>query len=231
MIETAEEMVDEAKKEEGTGALPETIEALERLSWNYWWSWSADGTAVFRDLDQALWDEGEHNPRRLLRAVSGYSLMRMATDPVYVERVRRLAEGFDAYMSATARTWAGGNMPSIKKERPVAYFCAEFGVHHSLPLYSGGLGILAGDHLKSASDLGLPLVGIGLLYHHGYFRQRLRRDGWQEEAYQEISVEDLPLKPVLGDDGEPVRIEMQMRGRRVLVQAWSVAVGRVTLYL
>ncbi len=231
MIETAEEMAEEAKKQEGSGALPETIEALERLSWNYWWSWSPDGTAVFRDLDQAVWNESEHNPRRLLRNVSGYNLMRMATDPVYVERVRRLAEGFDAYMSDSARTWAAGQLPAIKRERPVAYFCAEFGVHHSLPLYSGGLGILAGDHLKSASDLGLPLVGVGLLYHHGYFRQRIRRDGWQEETYQQISVEDLPLRPVLDEAGEPVRIELEMRGRRVFVQAWSVAVGRVTLYL
>ncbi|HEV2859890.1 MAG TPA: alpha-glucan family phosphorylase [Pyrinomonadaceae bacterium] len=228
---TVGETVDEANTEADGRALPETIEALERISWNYWWSWSPDGTAVFRDLDQSLWSDSEHNPRKLLRSVSGYSLMRMATDPVYVERVRRLAEGFDAYMSDAARTWAAGNMPSIKKERPVAYFCAEFGVHHSLPLYSGGLGILAGDHLKSASDLGLPLVGVGLLYHHGYFRQRIRRDGWQEEAYQQISVEDLPLRPVLDGEGEPVRIEIQMRGRRVLVQAWSVEVGRVTLYL
>src|SRR5918997_5899349 len=113
--QTVGETVDEANREAGGRALPETIEALERISWNYWWSWAPDGTAVFRDLDQGLWCDSEHNPRKLLRAVSGYSLMRMATDPVYVERVRRLAEGFDAYMSDSARTWAGGNMPSIKK--------------------------------------------------------------------------------------------------------------------
>jgi len=210
--------------------LPETIAALERLSWNYWWSWNADGASIFRDLDQKVWDACEHNPRRLLKEVPQYSLMRMATDPVYVERVRRLAEGFDAYMSAGA-TWASENAREITSENPVAYFCAEFGVHHSLPLYSGGLGILAGDHLKSASDLGLPLVAVGLLYHHGYFRQRLRRDGWQEEAYSQIAVEDLPLQLVRGRDGSPVLVELSMRGRTVRVQSWRVEVGRVSLYL
>lgn len=213
------------------GALPETIEALERISWNYWWSWNADGSSIFRDLDQEVWNECEHNPRRLLRDISQYNLMRMATDPVYIERVRRVAEGFDAYMAAGAHTWAAAHAQVITHERPVAYFCAEFGVHHSLPLYSGGLGILAGDHLKSASDVGLPLVAVGLLYHHGYFRQRLRRDGWQEETYSQIDVKDLPLQLVRGNEGEPVYVELKMRGRTVRVQAWRVDVGRVRLYL
>lgn len=220
-------------REEAAGAskLPETIEALERVSRNYWWSWTPDGHAVFRDLDQEVWDDCEHNPRRLLKEVPQYSLMRMATDPVYVERVRRLAEGFDAYMASGHETWAARHAQALTHERPVAYFCAEFGVHHSLPLYSGGLGILAGDHLKSASDLGLPLVAVGLLYHHGYFRQHLRRDGWQEEAYQQISVGDLPMQLVRRADGEPVRIDLFVRGRNVRVQAWRVEVGRVPLYL
>jgi starch phosphorylase len=213
------------------GHAGETREALERLSWNYWWSWTQDGAAVFRDLGQELWDDCEHNPRRVLREVSEFDLMRMVTDPVYAGRVRRLSEAFDAYMAGTARTWAAEHAPAVRRERPVAYFCAEFGVHHSLPLYSGGLGILAGDHLKSASDLGLPLVAIGLLYHHGYFRQRLRRDGWQEETYNEIDVDDLPLRLVRDDEGRPAYVELEIRGRRVLVQAWRVEVGRVTLYL
>ena len=134
-------------QEEATEAttLPETIEALERVSQNYWWSWNPDGHAVFRDLDQAVWDDCEHNPRRLLKEVPQYSLMRMATDPVYVERVKRVAEGFDAYMASGDETWAARHAQALSHEHPVAYFCAEFGVHHSLPLYSGGLGILAGD--------------------------------------------------------------------------------------
>ncbi|HEX8721584.1 MAG TPA: alpha-glucan family phosphorylase [Pyrinomonadaceae bacterium] len=220
---------EEAGEQQTT--LPETIAALERLSQNYWWSWSPDGHAVFRDLDQEVWDLCEHNPRRLLKEVPQYSLMRMATDPVYIERVRRVAAGFDAYMAAGAEAWAARHARPISAERPVAYFCAEFGVHHSLPLYSGGLGILAGDHLKSASDLGLPLVAVGLLYHHGYFRQHLRRDGWQEEAYQQINVGDLPMRLVRDREGRPVVVELYVRGRDVRVQAWSVEVGRVTLYL
>jgi starch phosphorylase len=211
--------------------LPETIAALERISRNYWWSWNPDGHSVFRDLDQEVWDDCEHNSRRLLKEVPQYSLMRMATDPVYVERVRRLAEGFDAYMASGHETWAARQARALTHEHPVAYFCAEFGVHHSLPLYSGGLGILAGDHLKSASDLGLPLIAVGLLYHHGYFRQHLRRDGWQEEAYQQINVGDLPMRLVRREDGEPVRIDLFVRGRDVRVQAWRVEVGRVPLYL
>ncbi|MET0621522.1 MAG: alpha-glucan family phosphorylase [Pyrinomonadaceae bacterium] len=223
----------EPLKEEAAepATLPETIAALERLSRNYWWSWNADGNAVFRDLDQEVWDVCEHNPRRLLKEVPQYSMMRMATDPVYIERVARVARAFDEYMASGGETWAARQARTLTAERPVAYFCAEFGVHHSLPLYSGGLGILAGDHLKSASDLGLPLVAVGLLYHHGYFRQHIRRDGWQEEAYQQINVGDLPMRLVTGEDGRPVVIELYVRGRDVRVQAWRVEVGRVPLYL
>jgi starch phosphorylase len=220
-----------AEAEQLGRALPETLEALERLSWNYWWSWAADGAALFRDLDPELWERCEHNPRRLLAETSEFNLMRMATDPLYIERVSRLSESFDAYLNPSARTWAGEHAPEITDDNPVAYFCAEFGVHNSLPLYSGGLGILAGDHLKSASDLGLPLVAVGLLYHHGYFRQRVRRDGWQEETYSKITLSDMPLRLVRGADGRPVRVELEVRGRRVLMQAWRADVGRVPLYL
>src|SRR5947209_8829241 len=228
MMSEVEPVFEEAKEE---SRLPETIAALERISRNYWWSWNADGTSIFRDLDQEVWDVCEHNARRLLKEIPQYSLMRMATDPVYIERVRRVADAFDSYMSAGAQTWAAEHAREITQANPVAYFCPEFGVHHSLPLYSGGLGILAGDHLKSASDLGLPLVAVGLLYHHGYFRQRLRRDGWQEETYNQIAVGDLPLELVRERDGSPVLIELSMRGRLVRVQAWRASVGRVPLYL
>src|SRR5215207_3368429 len=233
MVQMMREAEPTQVREEAAGAtqLPETIEALERVSRNYWWSWNPDGHAVFRDLDQEVWDECEHNPRRLLQDVSEYTLARMATDPHYIERVRRLEEEFGAYMNPGVRTWAARHARVLTHERPVAYFCAEFGVHHSLPLYSGGLGILAGDHLKSASDLGLPLVAVGLLYHHGYFRQHLRRDGWQEESYQQINVGDLPMQLVRGAGGEPVRIDLFVRGRDVSVRAWRVEVGRVPLYL
>jgi starch phosphorylase len=211
-------------------ALPESLRGLELLAWNYWWSWSPGGTSVFRDLDSAVWEECEHNPRRLLTEVSEFRLMQMGTDPYYCERVRRLAESFREYM-ADNRTWESGTEKKITHERPVAYFCAEYGIHNSLPLYSGGLGMLAGDHLKSASDLSLPLVAVGLLYRYGYFRQRLRRDGWQEEHYGETHPRVLPIHQVRDEAGAPVLVEVLMRGRMVRAQAWRVDVGRIPLYL
>ena len=139
--------------------LPAPLMPLERLAWNYWWSWAADGAGVFRDLDSEIWEDCENNPRQLLAKTSAYRLAEAATDPIYLERVRRLDERFQSYMASPPHL----QHEAITPEHPVAYFCAEFGVHTSLPLYSGGLGILAGDHLKSASDLGVPLVAVGLL--------------------------------------------------------------------
>jgi starch phosphorylase len=205
--------------------LPAPLVSLERLAWNYWWSWTADGESVFRDLDPEIWEECERNPRQLLARTSEYRLAEAATDPVYLERVDRLNESFESYMASSPHE--GG----ITLEHPVAYFCAEFGVHTSLPLYSGGLGILAGDHLKSASDLGLPLVAVGLLYRYGYFRQRLRNDGWQEEHYGETYPNDLPIHLVRNADDSPLRIEVLIRERNVSAQVWRADVGRVTLYL
>src|SRR5687768_11718152 len=199
---------------------------LEPLIWNYWWSWAPDGATVFRDLDPELWVECEQNPRQLLARVSPYRLAEASSDPVYLERVQRLADRFETYMNAAPDSTA-----TITSEHPVAYFCAEFGVHNSLPLYSGGLGILAGDHLKSASDLRLPLVAVGLLYRYGYFRQRLRNDGWQEEHYGETHPNDLPLTLVKDVDDKPLRIEVLIRDRNVLAQVWRADVGRVALNL
>src|SRR2546423_15537107 len=218
------EVAESESNREGARVLPESLAALERLSWNYWWSWAADGASVFCDLDPEIWEECEHNPRCVLREVSEYRLLKMATDPAYCARVARLAAAFDRYMSPVAETWARAHASAITATNPVAYFCAEFGLHTSLPLYSGGLGILAGDHLKSASDLGLPLVGVGLFYHHGYFRQRLRGDGWQEEHYASVNAERLPLKLVPDETGAALLVELQLRGRQVRAQVWRVAV-------
>lgn len=209
---------------------PEPLRALERLAWNYWWSWAKDGAAVFRDLDPEVWEECEHNPRCLLANTSEFRLTQAATDPLYNERVRALAESFDRHMADT-NTWTSHSGKKIAPENPVAYFCAEYGIHNSLPLYSGGLGMLAGDHLKSASDLRLPLVAVGLLYRYGYFRQRLRRDGWQEDHYVETNPSVLPIEQVLDEHGSPLTVEVLMRGRPVRAQAWRANVGRVPLYL
>lgn len=229
MIETIEPLKTTTTKT--STILPSPLQALERLCWNYWWSWSSDGPGVYRDLDAELWDQCEHNPRALLDKVSDYRLAEMAADPVYRDRVQRLAEQFDSYMdlpSGNSNTFGTSN---ISGENPVAYFCAEYGVHNSLPMYSGGLGVLAGDHLKSASDLGLPLIAIGLLYRYGYFRQRLDRLSWQEEFYGETDPTELPLELVKGTDGKPLEVEVLIREREVRAQVWRASIGRVSLYL
>lgn len=213
--------------------LPETLQGLNALRWNFWWTWAADGAAVFRDLDPEAWEMCEHNPHRMLRQITDLRLFQMATDPQYIARVKRLNDDFNDYINPK-RTWASANKKLAKQispQRPVAYFCAEYGIHNSLPLYSGGLGMLAGDHLKSASDTGLPLVGIGLLYRYGYFRQRLARNGWQEEYYGDVPPEDLPIRLVRDEQGAPVIITVEIRGRAVYAQAWLAHIGRVPLYL
>ncbi|MEP6706767.1 MAG: alpha-glucan family phosphorylase [Pyrinomonadaceae bacterium] len=211
--------------------LPSSLQPLERLSRNYWWSWATDGAAVFRDLDPRIWDESEQNPRLLLSQAPELRLAQMAADPVYLERVSRLASAFDAYMSDTRMWTSPGHASSITREHPVAYFCAEYGIHSSLPLYSGGLGILAGDHLKSASDLNLPLIAVGLLYRFGYFRQELGNDSWQHETYHETNPSELAVQRVKIGNDAPLLIEVAMRGRRVRAQVWRADVGRVPLYL
>ena len=208
-----------------------TLQPLERLAWNFWWSWAPDGTEVFRDLDPGLWQQCEQNPWALLAQVSDLRLAQMAADPTFSGRVRRLTERFDTYMSDTRPSPKLNVSARITRENPVAYFCAEFGVHNSLPLYSGGLGILAGDHLKSASDLNLPLVAVGLFYRFGYFRQRLNREGWQEETYRAALADELPLQSVDDETGRPMLVEVSMRGRLVRARAWLADVGRIRLYL
>lgn len=232
MIETGDEI---KKKPANTNTeLPISLRQLERLSWNYWWSWAPDGAATFRDLEPKIWEECEHNPRLLLARTSEYRLAQMATDPTYILRVRKLVERFDQYMidaQAKQAVWSEDASTHFSSQHPVAYFCAEYGVHNSLPLYSGGLGMLAGDHLKSASDVGVPLVAVGLLYRYGYFTQRFRLDGWQEEHYGDTHPEELPLRQVKNDDGTPLGIDVLIRGRSVRAQVWRAEVGQVPLYL
>lgn len=226
-------MIDTTQIEENlisNQEVPVPLIPLKRLAWNYWWSWSADGASIFRDLDAEIWEECEHNPRQLLARTSPYRLAQAATDPVYLERVRRIDHLFQEYM-ANDLLWPLVGVPIITPKNPVAYFCAEFGVHNSLPLYSGGLGILAGDHLKSASDLRLPLIAIGLLYRYGYFVQRLRTDGWQEELYGETFPGELPIHLVRDANDQPLQIEVLIRERNVVAQVWRAEVGHVPLYL
>src|SRR5258706_14346726 len=225
------EIENDSKSANSSRPLPPPLEPLQPLSWNYWWSWAPDGNEVFRDLDPGLWQQCEQNPRILLAQVSGLRLAQVAADPAFADRIQRLSAGFNAYLS-DQQPWSKLQLaPRISAESPVAYFCAEYGIHNSLPLYSGGLGILAGDHLKSASDLNLPLVAVGLFYRFGYFHQSLRSDGWQEESYRETDAGTLPLRSVNDDEGRSLRIEVTMRGRAVCARVWRADIGRVRLYL
>ncbi|MEP6946015.1 MAG: alpha-glucan family phosphorylase [Acidobacteriota bacterium] len=203
--------------------LPPQLAALEELSENFFWSWDPEGTRLFRDLEPTFWDKCEQNPRLFLKKVSGLRLFQRAADAQYVERLDRFKQKFDEYISASVNY---GEQPTR-----IAYFCAEYGVHNSLPIYSGGLGILAGDHLKSASDLNLPLVAIGLLYRYGYFRQHISHDGWQGETYIDAFGSELAVSPVIDADGNRITVSVFIRGREVVAQAWLARIGRISLYL
>ncbi|MFH7024485.1 MAG: alpha-glucan family phosphorylase [Heteroscytonema crispum UTEX LB 1556] len=210
--------------------LPFPLKRLADLAYNYWWSWSSDRVALFQSIDAQEWERCGHNPVAILEAATYERLTQLAEDPFYLKQVSALACDFDQYM-AQQDTWVMRVAPQVSRDRPIAYFCAEFGIHESLPVYSGGLGILAGDHLKSASDLGVPMVGVGLLYRQGYFRQRLNRQGWQEDYYIDNPFHKMPLELIKNDQGEPLIIQLEIRHRVVKVQIWRVQVGRVSLYL
>ena len=206
--------------------LPSPLEALDRISSNFRWSWARGGVDIFRDIDPYLWDDCEQNPRLFLTRVDPLRLWQRASDPEYISRLGEFTALFDKYLSEPASTFG-----IVSPDRPAAYFCAEYGVHNSLPNYSGGLGILAGDHLKSASDINLPLVAVGLLYRYGYFRQKIGHDGWQEERYSDVFGSELALTPVTAEDGSRLLVTVHIRGRAVHAQAWLAKVGRISLYL
>ncbi|HVE57410.1 MAG TPA: alpha-glucan family phosphorylase [Pyrinomonadaceae bacterium] len=206
--------------------LPDNLKPLETIAWNYYWSWETGGAEIFRELDPSLWEKCEQNPRLLLKQIKQFRLWQKSTDLEYVEKVKRFAEKLENYLREEPK-----DSGRVTRENPAAYFCAEYGVHNSLPNYSGGLGILAGDHLKSASDLNVPLVAIGLLYRYGYFRQKIAHDGWQEERYLDVFDTELAVKPVLDETGERILVSVHIRGREVFAQAWLAAVGRIKLYL
>ncbi|WP_026100344.1 alpha-glucan family phosphorylase [Fortiea contorta] len=210
--------------------LPLPLKRLADLAYNYWWSWSSDRIALFNAIDPQEWERCGHNPVAILESTSYERLTQLAEDPFYLRQISALIKEFDQYM-AQQDTWVSRVAPQVSKNNPIAYFCAEFGIHESLPVYSGGLGILAGDHLKSSSDLGVPMVGVGLLYRQGYFRQRLNRQGWQEDYYIDNPFHRMPIELIKNEQGEPITIQIDVRQRSVKVQIWRVQVGRVSLYL
>ena len=204
--------------------LPDALAPLARIAYNYRWCWYPGGKEVFRSIEQDRWELCGENPVRLLQEVSSETLARAASDRDLLARIAALEDGFAADLARPAQG-------PVTRDRPIAFFCAEYGVHPSLPIYSGGLGALAGDILKEASDRALSLVAIGLLYRQGYFRQRLDVSGWQQEYWIDIDPERLPAALVRGPDGRPLTITAPIRGSEVTAQIWCVAVGRVPLLL
>jgi starch phosphorylase len=204
-------------------------EKLWALARNLWWSWDQDSTTLFRDLDPVRWRELNHNPISLLNEIPLAKLERRAGELVLHGRINYAYRRLQEYLKSD-RTWAATHA-GVLRPRPVAYFSAEFGLHESLPIYSGGLGVLAGDHVKSASDLDIPLVAIGLFYGQGYFRQRLDRSGWQHEEYLPTDVTQLPMELAIGKKGEPITIHIQTRGASIAAKVWRVKVGRIDLLL
>jgi starch phosphorylase len=204
-------------------------ERLWSLARNLWWSWDHDSTGLFRDLDPVRWRELNHNPISLLSEISLERIERRAGELMLHSRINYAYRRQREYLDAD-RTW-GARHAGVLRPRPVAYFSAEFGLHESLPIYSGGLGVLAGDHIKSASDLGIPLIGIGLFYGQGYFRQRLDRNAWQQEEYLQTDVNQMPMEPAIGTNGLPVVVELETRNDLIRAKVWRVKVGRCDLLL
>jgi phosphorylase/glycogen(starch) synthase len=214
-----------------SSSLPPELADLEVLSRNFWWSWDPEGQTLFQEVSPRMWRECEQNPVTFLRRVYPADLERVAADPEYRAKLERVSTRFHAYLEDWTRELDLGDGALLSPQHPVAYFCFEFGLHSSLRIYSGGLGILAGDHLKSASDLGLPLVAVGLFYAKGYVRQSLSPSGEQLSLDVRNDPRDLPLELVRRPDGEELRVEVNLAGDRVFLRAWRVDVGRVPLYL
>jgi starch phosphorylase len=206
-----------------------TQERLWSLANNIWWSWDSDCISLFRDLNPTRWLQLNQNPIAVLSEMSAEDLERRATELVLHSRINYCYRRQQEYLHGD-RSWGAQNA-GVLRTRPVAYFSAEFGLHESLPIYSGGLGVLAGDHIKSSSDLGIPLVGVGLFYEQGYFRQRLDKEGWQQEEYIDSDITQLPIQIAIGQSGEPVVVEVATRNGFILAKVWRINVGRCDLLL
>ena len=202
---------------------------LRALAQNLWWTWHPEVIGLFTDLDPHLWRQVDHNPIAFLNQITPEQIEERASELVLHSRINYAFRRLNEYIQKD-KTWGMMHCGNLNN-RPVVYFSAEFGMHESLPIYSGGLGILSGDHLKSASDLGVPLIGIGLLYQQGYFNQSLNKDGWQEENYVNLNINNLPLQPVLDASGQPLLIRIDTRSGPLSARVWLVQVGRIRLLL
>jgi glycogen phosphorylase len=209
--------------------LPKSLQRLEELAYNLRWAWDYETTALFRRLDSELWEKTGHNPVWMLGLINQERLVAVQNDPAFMAHLNRVCAGFDEYMNSD-NTWYKTHYREFGQPN-IVYFSMEFGLTECLQNYSGGLGVLSGDHLKSASDLGLPLIGMGLLYQEGYFQQYLNADGYQQESYPLNDYSNLPVRLQHDDNGDPIKISVPMPGRDLYAQIWKVQVGRVPLYL
>jgi len=208
---------------------PDRINRIEALARDLWWSWTPTARQVFRQLDYPLWRLTAHNPVRMLQLVTPETLDQALDTPEWLANYDAAVARFDA-VQRSRTTWCHRECPDLSG-KTIAYFSAEFALHQSLPIYAGGLGVLAGDHCKEASDLGVPLVGVGFMYPQGYFHQTLTPDGWQQEVYEKVNWTSVPVEPALTPGGKPCVTAVPLGNRTVLVAVWRVRVGRVTLYL
>ncbi len=209
--------------------VPERIARLNELAYNLWWAWNPDAINLYRSLNRNLWDSVSHNPVEMLQSVPLHVLRNAAEDPEYLANYDRVMANFDAYMSSTD-TWFTRNYPGMQ-DKSIAYLSFEFGLHESIPAYAGGLGILAGDHLKESSDMGLPLNAIGFIYNQGYFVQKISEDGWQETSNFYLDFNKLPIIPLYYEDGRKVMISVSLPGRDIYARIWKIQVGRNSLWL
>ena len=209
--------------------LPKRIEKLSEISNNLWWSWNTEFLRLFKKIDKDLWETCEKNPVKFLKQVSQERLEAVATNTEFLKEYDRIAKEFNDYVTSK-NTWFANKYPENKNDL-IAYFSAEYGLDQTIPIYSGGLGILSGDHLKSASDLGIPLVAVGLLYKNGYFHQKINGYGDQETEYNNIELSNLPINPVKDENGEELKIYVKFENRKVYLKVWQINVGRIKLYL
>ena len=209
--------------------IPERISRISELAHNIWWSWHPKARDVFRALDYPLWRTSGHNPVKELYDTDQDKLRSAAEDPAFLSLYDSVMAAFDAEMKATD-TWFSSRYPN-RLSGPIAYFSMEFALHNSLPIYAGGLGILAGDMCKEASDLGLPFIGIGFMYPQGYFHQHVSADGWQQEIYQQLNFNEAPISQVLSQHGRRTIAQVTLADRPLSIAVWLVKVGRVKIYL
>src|SRR5688572_385461 len=203
--------------------LPTTLERLEELAYNLKWSWDYRSRSLFKRLDPELWKKTQHNPVKLLNEIDSQKLIHCSSDPDFLREYEVTLKHLDRTGRASEK-WFQKEFPGLGNQK-IAYFSAEFGIHTSLPIYSGGLGILAGDHCKESSDLGIPLLGVGFVYPQGYFHQRIQADGWQEDIYELLQRRESPIESASPSHDEKFLVELDVGSLRVFVVVWRVNLG------